>query len=41
MSLISQLHLLRIRITYVYIAEATPTDPPLKLIFTGYPYILT
>ena len=36
MSLVKSLQLLHIWITYVHIAEASPTDPPLKLVFTGY-----
>jgi len=36
MSLMNPLQSLRMLITYVHSAEASPTDPPLKLIFTGY-----
>ena len=41
MSLVKSLQSLRMWITYVHIAEASPTNPLLKLVCTGYTYILT
>ena len=41
MSFVKSLQSLIMWITYVYIAEASPTDPPLKLILAIYAYILT
>ncbi len=36
MSFMNPLQSLRMLITYVHSAEASPTDSPLKLVFTGY-----
>ena len=41
MSLEKSFQSFRMWITYVHIAETSPTNPPLKLVFTGYTYILT